>query len=81
VRHHVHLLEGQAGKLIPAMAKRKKVDVIVMGTACRTGVAGFFIGNTSEKVLRQVDCSVLTVKPDTFVAPVKMDELVPGRAA
>jgi len=80
-RHQVHLLEGGAAELIPAMAKRKKVDVIVMGTVCRTGVAGFFIGNTAEKVMRQVDCSVLTVKPDTFVTPLKVDELVPARAA
>jgi len=41
-----------------------------MGTVCRTGVAGLFIGNTAEKVLRQVDCSLLTVKPEGFVTPV-----------
>lgn len=80
-RHQVHLLQGGAAELIPAVAKKKKVDIIVMGTVCRTGVAGFFIGNTAEKVLRQVDCSVLTVKPDTFVPPLKIDELVPARAA
>jgi nucleotide-binding universal stress UspA family protein len=81
VRHQVHLLEGDAGDLIPAMARRKRADVIVMGTVCRTGVAGFFIGNTAEKVLRQVDCSVLTVKPDTFVTPVKLDSLESAHAA
>jgi universal stress protein E len=81
VRHQVHLLEGGAGDLIPAMAKRKRADVIVMGTVCRTGVAGFFIGNTAEKVLRQVDCSVLTVKPDAFLTPVKLDQLESAHAA
>ena len=45
-----------------------------MGTVSRTGVTGFLIGNTAEKVLRQVDCSVLVVKPDKFVTPVKLDE-------
>ena len=81
VRYQVHLLEGEPGELIAAMAKRKRVDVIIMGTVCRTGVAGFFIGNTAEKVLRQVDCSVLTVKPDAFVTLVKIDELEPAHAA
>ncbi|NJO21650.1 MAG: universal stress protein [Sphingomonadales bacterium] len=41
-----------------------------MGTVTRTGIAGFLIGATAEDVLRQVDCSVLTVKPDGFVTPV-----------
>ncbi len=80
-RHQAHLLQGGAAELIPAMAKKKKVDIIVMGMVCRTGVAGFFIGNTAEKVLRQVDCSVVTIKSDTFVTPVKIDELAPACAA
>ena len=54
-------------------AKKNKVDLIVMGTVARTGIAGFFIGNTAENVLNQVDCSVLTVKPDEFVTPVSLD--------
>jgi hypothetical protein len=39
-----------------------------------TGVAGLIIGNTAENVLRQVDCSVLTVRPDRFVTPVRLNE-------
>jgi nucleotide-binding universal stress UspA family protein len=35
-------------------------------------VAGLFIGDTAEKVLRQVDCSVLTVTPEGFVTPVAL---------
>ena len=49
---------------------RQKHDLVIMGTVCRTGVAGFFIGNTAENVLQQVDCSLLTVKPEDFVSPV-----------
>lgn len=37
-----------------------------------TGVAGFFIGTTAENVLQLVDCSVLRVKPEGFVSPVKL---------
>ena len=66
----IHLLKGSAEILIPALAKRKRIEFIVMGTVCRTGIEGLFIGNTAEKVLQQVDCSVLTVKPDGFVTPV-----------
>lgn len=59
-------------KAIIKLAKSNKIDLLVMGTVCRTGVAGFFIGNTAEKVLSEVDCSVLTVKPEGFVTPVTL---------
>ena len=71
-KDRIHLLKGRAERLIPALAKRKRIELIVMGTVCRTGIAGFFIGNTAEKVLQQVDCSVLTLKPDGFVTPIKL---------
>ncbi len=72
--YQVYLLKGRAGNLIPEVAKEKEVELIVMGTVSRTGIAGLFIGNTAEKILYQVDCSVLTVKPDGFVTPVRLDE-------
>ena len=73
LKHRVYFLKGAAGKLIPKLAKVREVELIVMGTVCRTGVAGLLIGNTAERILRQVDCSVLTVKPDGFITPVKLD--------
>ncbi len=68
------MLKGDAEILIPELTKRKRIELIVMGTASLTGIAGFFIGNTAEKVLREVDCSVLTIKPEGFVTPVKVKE-------
>ncbi|MCM2372856.1 universal stress protein [Aporhodopirellula aestuarii] len=69
----VHMVKGLAESVIVEMAKSEKVDLLVMGTVCRTGIPGFFIGNTAEKILDEVDCSVLTVKPATFQSPVKFD--------
>ena len=73
LKHQVYMLKGEAGILIPALAAARDVELIVMGTLSRSGVAGFFIGNTAEKVLHQVDCSVLTVKPEGFITPVKLE--------
>ncbi len=50
------------------------VDLVVMGTVARGGIAGLLIGNTAERVLRQLPCSVLAVKPEGFVCPVKLDD-------
>jgi len=67
----VHLLKGDPGDVIPAIAHKKRVELIVMGTVARTGIPGFIIGNTAEKALNAVDCSVLAVKPGLFVTPVE----------
>lgn len=74
VKHQVHLLKGQASGLIPELAKKKRINLIIMGTLCRTGIPGFFIGNTAEKVLHRVNCSVLTIKPEGFVTPVTLEQ-------
>ncbi len=65
-----HLVEGAAKRVIPQTAERVGADLVVMGTLGRTGVTGFFIGNTAEAILEQLRCSVLAVKPPGFVSPV-----------
>jgi nucleotide-binding universal stress UspA family protein len=72
LNYRVHLIKGEAGRVIPGLAEKRQADLIVMGTLSRSGVAGFLIGNTAEKILHKVDCSVLAVKPDGFVTPVKL---------
>jgi nucleotide-binding universal stress UspA family protein len=68
---NVHILKGDAGDIIPETARRHDVDLVVMGTVGRTGIPGIFTGRTAEKILQNVGCSVMTVKPDGFVSPVK----------
>lgn len=72
-KDRVHLLRGQAAKLIPELVKKEEIELIVMGSVARTGVSGLLIGNTAERILHKLDCSVLTVKPDGFVSPVTLD--------
>ncbi len=71
---HKHLIRNDdAARAIIKLVKSKKINLLVIGTVCRTGLAGFFIGNTAEKVLSEVNCSVLTIKPEGFVTPVTLD--------
>jgi nucleotide-binding universal stress UspA family protein len=74
VKCQVHLLKGKASDLVPQLAEKMQINLIIMGTLCRVGIPGFFIGNTAEKVLHRVNCSVLTVKPEDFISPVMIDE-------
>lgn len=69
----LHLIEGDPDERIPELVIEQSIDLLVMGTVCRTGISGFLIGNTAEEVLNQVDCSVLTVKPEGFVTPVTLE--------
>ena len=68
----VHLIKGQAGNVIPDLAESLEVDLVVIGTVGRTGVPGLLIGNTAEKVLNALDCSVLTLKPEGFETPIQV---------
>jgi len=74
MKHQVYMLKGEARHLIPELAAEKEVELIVMGTVSRTGVSGLLIGNTAEKILGQVDCAVLAIKPDGFITPVRLGE-------
>lgn len=64
------LAVGAPWQKISSAARRLHADLVVLGSVGRTGIPGFIIGNTAEKVLRYGDLSLLTVKPDGFVSPV-----------
>ncbi len=67
-----HLLRGDPGEVIPRLVGERRIDLVVMGTVARTGVPGLIIGNTAERVLDQIGCSVLAVKPEGFITPVTL---------
>jgi nucleotide-binding universal stress UspA family protein len=52
-------------------ARENDVDLIVMGTHGRTGLAHALIGSVAERVVRKAPCPVLTVRPEghQFVMP------------
>jgi nucleotide-binding universal stress UspA family protein len=64
-------VRGSPDTMIPKTIEAKKIDILVMGTVARTGVAGFFIGNTAENVLQKIECTLLALKPNGFASPVK----------
>ena len=53
--------------------KRLAPDVVVLGTISRAGIPGLLVGNTAERLLGILDCSLVVVKPDDFVCPVTLD--------
>lgn len=66
----MELIKGVPELVIPEFCQEQEIDVLVMGTVARTGLTGFLIGNTAEKILDEIDCSVVTLKPEGFVSPI-----------
>lgn len=67
---NVHLLKGRPAATIMNFATEQNIDLIVMGTLGRIGIAGMLIGNTAEDVLRETRTAVLALKVNGFVSPV-----------
>lgn len=64
---------GEPDAVILDFVVGEGIDLVVMGTVARGGIAGLLIGNTAERILRKLPCSVLAVKPDGFVSPVGLE--------
>lgn len=78
----VHLVKGDPRVVIADFATSHRIDLLVVGTVARSGVAGRIIGNTAEAMLRQLPCSMLVVKPDGWRAEKRRSNRTPnGRAA
>ena len=54
--------EGESYEVITDLAKKKKSDVIIMGSHGRTGLKRLLMGSVTEKVIGYSPCPVLVVK-------------------
>lgn len=68
------VLFGNGAATIAEYAEARDVDVIVMGTHGRAGVAHLLMGSVAERLVRTAPCPVLTVRH--VPAPVHAQELV-----
>jgi nucleotide-binding universal stress UspA family protein len=69
----VHLTDkiGKPDEVILKCIHDYKIDLLLMGTVGRTGATGAMIGNTAERLLPEVTCSVLAAKPPDFRCPIR----------
>ena len=62
VKAHMLELSGLADNAIVEAAERLGVDLIVLGTHGRRGVARFLLGSVASQVVARARCPVLTVR-------------------
>jgi len=62
VRAHTVMLRGTPALRIIEEAKKRRADLIIMGTHGRTGLEHLLLGSVAERVVRLSPCPVLTVR-------------------
>ena len=54
--------DGSPAQQIVRVAKSKRIDLVIIGTHGRTGLAKFFLGSVAGRVVSTSPCPVLTVR-------------------
>ena len=67
-RRRRHLSMGDVPTGLLATAKRIGADIVVMGAVSRSGLKRLFVGSTAERVLDELRCDALIIKPPGFKA-------------
>jgi nucleotide-binding universal stress UspA family protein len=62
VRAQGLLLRGAPHEALNRAARRHGVDLMILGTHGRTGVARFFVGSVASRVVATAPCPVLTIR-------------------
>jgi universal stress protein E len=57
------LLQGNPSEAVPGFCEQTGADLLVCGTLARRGLSGLLLGNTIERIMQQVDCSILAIPP------------------
>lgn len=69
----IHLREELAETAILAAIEKEQIDLLIMATSARTGLLGYLLGNTAERLVSQIGCALLTVKPEGFHCPITLE--------
>lgn len=62
VNHKIEIKSGKADEKILNVIKKQNIDLLIMGTNGRSGLSRFFMGSVTEKVIREMPCSFITIK-------------------
>jgi universal stress protein E len=60
------LREGLVADELSRLVRKSRAQLVVLGAISRSGLRRLFIGNTAERVIDEMPCDVLIVKPPQF---------------
>jgi len=70
----VHVVDGPPEEAILKAIDDFQIDLVVMGTAARSGISRLVLGNTTERLISHMKCSVIAVKPPGFHSPIAAED-------
>ncbi len=62
VRATTFLLQGAPAPEITRFAKKRRADLLIIGTHGRTGLARLFLGSVANRIVATAPCPVMTVR-------------------
>jgi universal stress protein E len=62
----IHVVDGRPEDALPALAKKLRAQVLVMGAISRRGLRRFAVGDTAERTIHASPCDLLILKPAGF---------------
>jgi nucleotide-binding universal stress UspA family protein len=69
----VHLSRKSPARAIKETVGHLMPDLLVLGSLSRAGRTGIFVGETAERLMGRLDCSLLVLKPEGFECPLAAD--------
>jgi universal stress protein E len=69
-KEQMHLLQGDAEQMLPAFAKQRRYDVLVLGALTQRRGLSALVGSLTSRLVDNLDCDFVLVKPDTYSSPV-----------
>lgn len=73
VKSKIVVERGVPSEVILDYAEQHAIDLIVMATHGRQGFARMLVGSTTETVLRQASCPVVSIRPNKMHQPSETD--------
>ena len=64
---HKETTTGNPSEEILSAISKKTIDLLVMGTTGKTGLNRLIMGSVTEKVVREVPCSFITLKSESVI--------------
>ena len=69
-KRNLHVVAGEPHEVLPQLVRQLHAQIVVMGAVSRSGLKRFFIGNTAERVIDELNCDLCVVKAPGFRTPV-----------
>lgn len=78
IAHHCWNLDGEFSDTLGSFVREQKIDLLVLGTRGRSGIARLLLGSVAQQIFQCVSCPVLTIGPFCRGAsrPLRMENLL-----